>query len=309
MTNIKNISNRIFSMTTLVEIVLVIFAVASASTISDYFIHSKMNNVTSYAIGIGMGLILVIMSILLSRVDTKAPEFRVLLIATIAVGILSAILQSMAYVNVTQHTLSGIVKGTGFPLVEIALAYSVSRYVSYTKQKELDDADKEFDKNLARLQREAMQSMTSENIKEKMQDKLEMIAEARMTFFVDSQLSKYSVVQPNRQRLLPIKTRHVSTNVQDDGQDIGQTEIMSKTEEENVQDISKDNDVDTSVKTDNFSRFVQLLMTKYDGQDVDTLDKKDIAGQLDVTPRTISRYIGQLRTEHRLNGVVHKEIL
>ncbi len=45
------IIKRILSIETAVEVILVIFAVANFSIISDYFLHSGLNEITSYSVG------------------------------------------------------------------------------------------------------------------------------------------------------------------------------------------------------------------------------------------------------------------
>lgn len=189
----KKVLHHIFSMSFLVEVVLVIFAIASASTISDYSIKSNMNIITSYSIGIGMGTILVIMAILLSRIEQKASEFKVLFVATILVAALSGILQSLAYIEITGNIITSVVKGLGFPMVEVALAYAVSKYITYTKKKELENADQQFDEQLALMQNDAMSELDADKVKAQVEEKMQQIINARINKFTKDQLKKYDV--------------------------------------------------------------------------------------------------------------------
>lgn len=74
------IIKRILSIETAVEIILVIFAVANFSIISDYFLHSGLNKITSYSVGALLGGILITVALMLSKVEKDHKDFKVFVV-------------------------------------------------------------------------------------------------------------------------------------------------------------------------------------------------------------------------------------
>lgn len=184
---------RVLSIEGLVEAILFVFAIANYSTISEYFIASNMNTITSHAVGILMGLILIASALMLSRVEQTSKEFKFILISTCLAAALAAILQSLAYHEITKDWVTSIIKGAGFPIVEVLLAYSVSLFTSYLRHKELENADAAFDEQLAQLQREVMRNIDPEKLRESVETKMHRVVDARIDKFVSDQLAKYHV--------------------------------------------------------------------------------------------------------------------
>lgn len=137
------IIKRILSIETAVEVILVIFAVANFSIISDYFLHSGLNEITSYSVGALLGGILITVALMLSKVEKDHKDFKVFVVVTAIVAIFAAILQVLAYHTITHDWITSIIKGAGFPLIEVLVAYSASLFTSYIKSKEEEILEEE----------------------------------------------------------------------------------------------------------------------------------------------------------------------
>jgi len=183
---------KILSIEFFVDIILLIFAVSSIATVSEYLISLKMNPVTAYAFGNGIGFVLVALSILLSRTEQTDSSFRSIALTTLAIALFSGYLQASAYYLITHEFWPSVVKGFAMPLIcEAALAYSVSLYSSYRKRKEINDADAKFDEQLALMQRDATVNLDPEKIRAEIEQKMQLIITARINKFTSDQLEKY----------------------------------------------------------------------------------------------------------------------
>lgn len=324
---------RILSIEFLVEAILVVFAIANFSTISDYFIHSGMNVITSYSVGVLMGLILIASAMMLSRIERTSEIFNFVLCATIGAAILAAILQTLAYHTITHDWATSAIKGAGFPMVEVALAYSVSLYSTYLKKKEIENADAKFDEQLAIMQRDATMNLDPEKIRDKVAEQMQQIISARINKFTIEQLKKYSVDdepiayddQTETINLLLDKINNLESTVDTLQQQLRTStqtiNIPSQHEINTTSQQSDDTPVSTSineyveqhpksttVNTDKQQRQQQLLdfLKTVKGQPSTVLNKKSIANMLGTTDTTINRDLKELTQQGliNINGVV-----
>lgn len=205
---------KILTIEFFVDIILLIFALSSIATVSDYLIALNMNQVTSYAFGSGIGFVLVALSILLSRTDTKDIAFRSIALTTLCIALFSGYLQFSAYKLITGELWPSLIKGFSVPLFcEAALAYSVSVYSSYRKRKEIEEADTKFDEQLAIMQREASLNLDPEKIRAEVEGKMQQIVSARINKFTNDQLRKYDEPLPNEHPVF-VHLREQLENVQ-----------------------------------------------------------------------------------------------
>lgn len=332
---------RILSIEFLVESILVVFAIANFSTISDYFIHSGMNIVTSYSVGVLMGLILIASAMMLSRIERTAEIFNFVLYATIGAAVLAAILQTLAYHTITHDWVTSAIKGAGFPMVEVALAYSVSLYSTYLKKKEIEDADARFDEQLAIMQRNATMNLDPEKIREDVEDKMQQIIAARINKFTVDQLKKYVVddvvvvdqtptvnmliekvnmledtVDTLNQQLLTTQQSTVNMpefNIQRKVNMLTDNDSQqSTTDSQHTNDTGESTSIDayvdqhpksTTVNVDKQQRQQQLLdlLRTVNGQPSTVLNKKQLATQLNTTDTTVNRDLKELKQQGLIN--------
>lgn len=340
---------RILSIEFLVEAILVVFAIANFSTISDYFIHSGMNVITSYSVGVLMGLILIASAMMLSRIERTSEIFNFVLCATIGAAILAAILQTLAYHTITHDWATSAIKGAGFPMVEVALAYSVSLYSTYLKKKEIENADAKFDEQLAIMQRDATMNLDPEKIRGKVEEQMQQIISARINKFTIEQLKKYSVddeqnlsifdqteIEQLRAQLEHVQTEneqsknervHLNAQIETAQTKNAQLEQMVINLSEQIEQLKSAqpsvqvcNEQKLSIKNaqtneQKLSKEIKMnmliahLIEHYDGVQTDELKPTKLAQELPIDRTTVSRYIEQLKTEHKLNGHVNAQLL
>ena len=283
------------SILSLVELILFVFAIANFSTISDYFLHSGMNIITSYAIGFLMGLILIASAMMLSRVERNSDIFPVILGATIGAALLAAVLQTFAYFAITNALTASIIKGAGFPIIEVALAYSASLYASYKKKKDIADADAQFDERLATMQRDATLNLDPERIRKIVEDKMQIIINARIEKFTADQLAKYAVQNEfanAKETVLQCKNnaKEMPLQMQNDG-DALQTQTQN------------------NKKNNAYIALAELLASEYNNIATADLNHDELAKKLDVNPSTIYRTLRKLKNDEKLNGHVDADLL
>lgn len=314
---------RILSIEFLVEAILVVFAVANFSTISDYFIHSGMNVVTSYSVGILMGLILIASAMMLSRIERTAEIFNFVLYSTIGAAILAAILQTLAYHTITHDWITSAIKGAGFPMVEVALAYSVSLYSTYLKKKDIEEADARFDEQLAIMQRESSMNMDPELIRKEIQASMHEILTARINKFKKDQLAKYQTeniavanadeikifMQSQDEKFLSlenlVKDEKISVQNMEEKVDVIFTKVESLLSEA-IQNFASEEPEIEKVKN-KFSSLDALavhLANNYNGVATSDLHQSKIAQELSISDASVSRGIKRLQKQERLNGHV-----
>ena len=339
------IIKRVLSIEFLVELILVVFAVANFSTISDYFLHSGMNAITSYGVGILMGLLLIASAMMLSKIERTSEIFNFVLYTTIGAAILAAILQSLAYHTITLDWVTSIIKGAGFPMVEVALAYSVSLYSTYNRRKEIENADSQFEERMAERQREATMNMDPEKLRAKKEEKMDLITDARMNKFAHDQLKKYIIDDEQNMHIfdgseieqLRAQLEHVQTeNEQSKNERVYLTAQIENAQTKNAQleqmviNLSKqieqlkseqpsvqvENEQKVSIKNEQkmskeekMNMLIAHLIEHYDGAQTDELKPTKLAQELPIDRTTVSRYIEQLKTEQKLNGHVNATLL
>lgn len=323
---------RILSIEFLVESILVVFAVANFSTISDYFIHSGMNAITSYSVGVLMGLILIASAMMLSRIERTAEIFNFVLYATLGAAILAAILQSLAYHTITHDWITSIIKGAGFPMVEVALAYSVSLYSTYLKKKDVEEADARFDEQLAIMQRESSMNMDPELIRKEIQASMHEILTARINKFKQDQLAKYQTeniaiantdeikifMQSQDEKFLSLENLLTVEKISVQNMQEKMNEIFARVEDimtETTQNFSEektDEKLQNAAVKNKFSSLEALaihLANNYNGVATSDLHQSKIAQELSISDASVSRGIKKLQKQERLNGHVDSVVL
>lgn len=127
---------------TLIHVIMIVFAVASVFNIG-FYLQESHNEVTSWAIANSLGFGLVAISLILSKINYKSEKelFVKLLIATIAVWLLSGTLQMLAYQSHELNWFLAGLFGYGFPLVaEVILALAISSYDLYNNELKIKSA-------------------------------------------------------------------------------------------------------------------------------------------------------------------------
>lgn len=127
---------------TLIHVIMIVFAVASVFNIG-FYLQESHNEITSWAIANSLGFGLVAISLILSKINYKSEKelFVKLLIATIAVWLLSGTLQMLAYQSHNLNWFLAALFGYGFPLVaEVILALAIASYDLYNNELKIKSA-------------------------------------------------------------------------------------------------------------------------------------------------------------------------
>ena len=122
-----------------VHIVMIVFAAASVSNIRSYFESSGHDWLASLAIGGSLGLVLVSVSIMLTKVDFDHERHTFYAVGgiTIAVALLSGYVQMLSYQTHISNR-QAFVLGFGLPLVgECALAVGTSLFTAARKRQQI----------------------------------------------------------------------------------------------------------------------------------------------------------------------------
>lgn len=158
-----------------VDTVMVVFAVASVGNIAEYMLGHNHNIFTAYGVAGALGFGLVAISVLLARIPpSDKGTFTFMLIATVAVGLLSGAVQSNAYLeHRSDDKFTAYLFGFGFPIIgECLLAVAMSVYTEAQKRKRLTASD------------DAM----NERINEFLNNSLDGVDLSKMTLYIEKQV-------------------------------------------------------------------------------------------------------------------------
>lgn len=141
--NFSTTVRKVATIEHLVDGVMVVFALASIGNVSEYMKGHGHNPVTAYGVGIALGIALVAVSVMLARTPTDDRRtFASLLTATLAVGLLSGTVQTLAYYDHTKNVWTASLQGFGFPLVgECLLAVAMAMHTASERKRRARLAD------------------------------------------------------------------------------------------------------------------------------------------------------------------------
>lgn len=340
------ILKRVLSIETAVEIILVIFAVANFSIISDYFLHSGLNKITSYSVGALLGGILITVALMLSKVEKDHKDFKVFVVVTAIVAIFAAILQVLAYHTITHDWITSIIKGAGFPLIEVLVAYSASLFTSYIKSKEdeileqekrrkLIEEKSDFEDRTRKMRNEGLEKVVRavaksfdnldvDAITEQVAPFLNKVAVGQAKGIVqqldptvainDSDAVAIEQLQMLPELLLQItelqaKVAHFEKeNANLELQIAAQPLVQTEVANNLAQNQDETAQVDLQ-KTNNLQKITEHLVQKYDGVATVDLDVVQIANDLQIHRTTVTRNIEKLQKQNKLNGHVNAQLL
>lgn len=333
---------RILSIEFLVEFTLSIFVVINFSTISEYFLSSGFNPATSYGAGAVMGVLLMGFALMLSRIEKGDATFNVILVGTIVAAIVASILQTQAYHHITSDWMTSIIKGTGFPILEVSLAYCASIYSTYMKSREEliiqgtmhrkrleEDAELEGIKRkmtndakikIYRAVAESFDGLQIESIKAEVVPFVNQFAARQGRYIVNEMETtgkqQVDTIDKDVATLAETIVKRVECKQQQLLDSQQSTEIdsqhvditgVSTTIDEYVDQHPKST-AKSTVNTDKQQRQQQLLelLKDVNGQPSTVLNKKQLATQLNTTDTTVNRDLKELSQQGliNINGIV-----
>lgn len=212
---------------------MVVFAVASIANISLWLNGTGENVVTSFCVGTAVGTILVILSVILSKVDYKRSPvlFGVMLCAVIAMCLLSGTLQFFAYSKHLQPWQAALL-GYLLPVAgEAMVGAAMSMYAVYQRAELLHHADDRTDQRVAEQLAEAMADLDLSKSRDYIQKQVDRLARRKIdatvqrlmqqdgaaeldTASVQSSVQMHDQLEPSPRSTSPISDRKQAETAQ-----------------------------------------------------------------------------------------------
>jgi len=181
-----------FTLERLAHLCMVTFAVASMANISIWLHTTGENVVTSYGVGVACGTVLVVLSVILSKVDYNRSRmlFVVMLCAVVAMCALSGTLQMFAYAKHLELWQAALL-GYMLPLAgEAMVGAAMSMYATYQRRELLHNADDATDQRIAEQLADAMNDLDLSKSKEYIQRKVDTLARRKIDATVQRLLAQ-----------------------------------------------------------------------------------------------------------------------
>jgi len=181
-----------------VDAVMVVFALASVGNIAEYMVGHGHNPVTAYGVGVALGFGLVAVSVLLARIPpSDRGTFRFMLIATVAVGLLSGAVQFLAYWEHGQTVITAGIQGFGFPLIgECLLAVAMSIYTEAQKRKRLSASDDAMNERINMFVNQSLDDVDLSKMTTYIERQVGLIVRNKIDNIVQQRIVQTSVDKP-----------------------------------------------------------------------------------------------------------------
>lgn len=295
--NNKKYINMIKSTATiehLVDGVMVVFALASIGNISEYMGGHGHNPVTAYGVGIALGLGLVAISIMLARTPTDDRRtFGSMAAATLAVGLLSGTVQALAYYEHSANLWTACLQGYGFPLVgECLLAVAMAMHTASERKRRARLADDGMEERINDAISEALAGIDISAMQAHIEKQAGLILKHKMGEIVARRTGTSNTLPPTVDADAPPSATTTP---------IGNADTPAFTERMTAGKRNK-----TAHRQE---QLLQILLTEFNGQPSDTLNKTQLATRLGTTRQTIGRDIEELTEQQRLSVNGHVEVI
>jgi hypothetical protein len=260
----------------------ILFGITSLANVNAFLHGAGHDPIAAVALSVALGAALIVISIALTQIDWQSEQntFRVLAVVGGLLAIISGALQSAEYAT---H-LTGLwpyLLGYGVPVVgEIGLSLATALYLKALRRSELRAVHTKMERAVVSVLDEAIAGFDPSTIKRRIDRSLNTVA-ARAVDGVTHELMNFYGAPPQAE---PV------------GDLVEPTADISP----NVPDLTLANTARVSKKNANIDKALTLIET---GQH--SLD--EIANQVNVTTKTIQRYVDELRgAGHNIsvNGVV-----
>lgn len=182
----------------LVDGVMIVFALASIGNISEYMKGHGHNSVTAYGVGIALGLGLVAVSIMLARTPTDDRRaFASMAAATLAVGLLSGTVQTLAYYDHTGNVWTASLQGFGLPLVgECLLAVAMAMHTASERKRRARLADDGMEERINDAISEALANIDISGMQAHIEKQAGLILKHKMAEIVARRIGQTAPTPP-----------------------------------------------------------------------------------------------------------------
>jgi hypothetical protein len=282
---------------------IIAFSISTILNVKEYLVYTKHPVEFSWVLSIALGIILVSMSFMLSKSDRKSPAFKLKLISTLLLCLLSGTIQTLNYQIHGLHWPIAALFGYGFPIVaEMLLAMSVSLHHKEMQDLKALKTEETIKIRIAESIAESFETIdVSENSKY-IAEKIQEVVKAQ-TDAIILQMMPDSKHTFKTEDLKPLKDEPLNSK------DDFKTEDLNFKEEDILKDDFKTDDSKplkdeeeiqigsskTPIKiNDKYNVFVHQLENIYNG-DIDNFDKKEMAETLETSVQTIYNYAAKYR--------------
>jgi hypothetical protein len=277
---------------------IIAFSISTILNVKEYLVYTKHPVEFSWVLSIALGIILVSMSFMLSKSDRKSPAFKLKLISTLLLCLLSGTIQTLNYQIYGLHWPIAALFGYGFPIVaEMLLAMSVSLH-----HKEMQDlkALKTEETIKIRIAESIAQSFETIDVSENSKyiaDKIQEVVKAQ-TDAIILQMMPDSKHTFKTEDLKPFKDEPLNSKEdlnfkeEDVLKDDFKTDDSKPLKDE--EEIQIGNSKAPIKINDKYNVFVHQIEKIYNG-DIDNFDKKEMAEKLETSVQTIYNYAAKYR--------------
>ena len=305
--------SRFFTVERLVHSIMVVFALASVGNVSSYLQAHGHHPLTSYALGVALGGVLVVTAMALADVDYEyeRERFWFMVVVVVVIGLLSGTVQTWAYgSHEGMDIASARLMGYGFPVVcEGLLAVYIATYGTTRRRKNIRLATEGTAETVAGAVAEALADVDVTKVRKYVERRVDGLTRAIVDGVID-ELMPPKKAQDGRTDVLSTVT---DTNTPQTVLDAQRPLEPSH----DALDIPVDNSIlDTGRRIANDRRneranarrtqLLQILQREFNGVDSDALNKTELGKRLSTTRQTIGRDLAALEQLGLLsmNGVV-----
>ena len=156
---------------------MVLFAFVSLGNIAHFMGKAHASQFVVYALGLALGSVLILTSIMMTKVSRSGQPraFWTLVVAVLAVSLLSGIVQFWAY-RLHFDVVPAAVFGFGLPIIgEALLAYAVSVFIDADSLAKVENAKIDAEHKIAAAVAEAIAAADASLIIDQVQDKVETL--------------------------------------------------------------------------------------------------------------------------------------
>lgn len=289
---------KILSLGALIHIIMVAFAAASLGNVREFFVSAGHPSEVAWALAVALGLGLVTLAIMLTRIDREAePDtFKWLVIAASTVGLMSGCLQSSAY---SRH-LSGawpLLLGFGGPLVgEVLLAVAASAYGKAKRRAEFRGVGENIEAAVSTFLVDAIDSMDRTLIQKNVEKAINRMAITAVSSVSQKAMRFYEQEREPAQIEQAIVQLPVQESVQ-----------LDAVQPCNMPNYAKLNGLERANEQRRIDRLNAQTVMLNAYRDNPDASLRDVAKMVDKSPGTIRNWLKELEEQNMVtvNGSVH----
>ncbi len=291
--------SRFFSVERLVHSIMVIFALASVGNVSSYLQAHGHHWLTSYALGVALGGVLVVTAMALADVDYEheRERFWFMVGVVVVIGLLSGTVQTWAYgSHEGMDIASARLMGYGFPVVcEGLLAVYIATYGTTRRRKNIRMATEGTAEQVAGAVAEALADVDVTKVRRYVERRVDGLTRAIVDGVIDELMPAESVREGSSSVPLPMATIETHNTT------------PSAVQTPNGRSPLDDANAQRTTRADERrTQLLHILIDEFNGVDADTLNKTELGARLNTTRQTIGRDLNVLQQSGLLsiNGIV-----